>query len=65
MYPDDQYENIKFETGETAWIKWEDDIYLGLIFQDLTAGYRRKSKLPKYEVLTTPENSEKFNFKKG
>lgn len=58
MYPD-QYQKIKFETGEIAWIRHEDDTYLYLIFCDLSSGSRRKSNLPKYNFLNCVEGERK------
>ncbi len=54
MFPDDRYPKIKFETGEIAWIRYETENTLGLIFVDLSASYRFKEKLPEYEVLSMP-----------
>lgn len=47
----DNFDKIQFETGEVAWIRYEFTDTLYLVFIDLSAGLRSKSKLPKYKIL--------------
>jgi hypothetical protein len=62
MYPDDNYTKIQFETGEVAWINCITKERLGLIFADLSSGFRLKNKLPKYKILSTPKLNKCINL---
>lgn len=58
MSLDKTYRKIEFKSGEIAWIKYELDDLLFLIFQDLTSAPRYRKSLPEYEVISTPEKKE-------
>lgn len=57
MYPDNKYPKIQFETGETAWLRYDGEDYLVIIAVDLTTVTIRKSlPITNYKILSQPND---------
>ena len=54
-FPGDKFPKIRFESGEEAWLRYENEEFLFLTFEDLTQDVRAKSEMPKFKIISKPK----------